>query len=66
MVVSSMHVSASDNSYRARRSFYRPGIHYNTGLELPKFSIDITGIYVNVKLLNLQYEMSPRFLHQAR
>jgi len=31
---------------------WRPGIHYNTGLELPKFSIDITGwFYVNVKLL---------------
>jgi len=26
-------------------------IHYNTGLALPKFSIDITGFYVNVKLL---------------
>jgi len=53
MVVSSMHVSASDNySYRARRSLETcPGIHYNTGLELPKFSIDITGFYVNVKLL---------------
>jgi len=65
MVVSSMHVSASGILIKPG-VHWGPGIHYNTGFELPKFSIDITGFYVNVKLLNLQYKMSPRFLHQSR
>ena len=44
-----MHVSASGNySYQAQRSLET---WQNTGIELPKFGIDITGFYVNVKLL---------------